>query len=74
MLFGSLLHEDCSITDLLTADYTFVDACWRSTTEFRRGRAAPGASRSRTAIVVAYCASILTVTSYANRTSPVVRK
>jgi Protein of unknown function (DUF1592)/Protein of unknown function (DUF1588)/Protein of unknown function (DUF1585)/Protein of unknown function (DUF1587)/Protein of unknown function (DUF1595) len=76
MLFESILREDRDVTELLTADYTFVDELLAKhygipdveesrfrrvtlTDENRRGLLGQG--------------SILTVTSYANRTSPVVR-
>src|SRR5262249_12404545 len=76
MLFESIMREDRSILDLLNADYTFVNerlalhygipnvrgSSFRRvsvTDENRRGLLGQG--------------SILTATSYANRTSPVVR-
>ena len=76
LLFDSILHEDRSVLDLLNADYTFVDerlarhygipnvygSRFRRVTltdENRRGLLGQG--------------SVLTVTSYPNRTSPVLR-
>ena len=76
LFFESMLREDRSVMDLLTADYTFVNERlarhyqipniygnhFRRVTlrdEHRRGLLGQG--------------SILTVTSYANRTSPVLR-
>jgi hypothetical protein len=37
LFFDSIVHEDRSILDLLTADYTFVNGGWRSTTGFLPG-------------------------------------
>ena len=76
LFFASMLREDRSVLDLLDADYTYVNERlarhygipnvygnhFRRVTlhdEFRRGLLGQG--------------SILTVTSYANRTSPVTR-
>src|SRR5213078_3664076 len=76
LLFGSVLREGRSVNELLTADYTFMNERLakhygvpnvygenfrrvRVTDENRRGLLGHG--------------SILTVTSYATRTSPVVR-
>ena len=76
MLFDSIIREDHNVLDLLTADYTFVNgrlarhygipniygSHFRRVTvpdEERRGLLGQG--------------SILTVTSYPNRTSPVLR-
>jgi hypothetical protein len=76
MFFGSIMHEDRNVLDLLTADYTFVNERLakhygipgvygsqfrrvKVTNEERRGLLGEG--------------SILTVTSEANRTSPVKR-
>ena len=76
LFFESMLREDRSVMDLLTADYTFVNerlarhyqipniygSHFRRVTlsdEHRKGLLGQG--------------SILTVTSYANRTSPVLR-
>jgi hypothetical protein len=76
MLFRSLLEDDRSVTDLLTADYTFVDELLAKhygipDVEGRRFRRVTLADNDRRGILGQ--ASILTVTSYANRTSPVVR-
>ena len=76
LFFGSVLREERSVNDLLTADYTFMNERLarhygvpnvygdnfrrvRVTDENRRGLLGHG--------------SVLTVTSYATRTSPVVR-
>jgi mono/diheme cytochrome c family protein len=76
LFFGSIMREDRSVLDLLTADYTYVNerlarhygvpgvygSHFRRVTipnEARRGLLGQG--------------SILTVTSYPNRTSPVLR-
>jgi hypothetical protein len=76
MLFDSIVHEDHNILDLLTADYTFVDETLAKhygipdvlgtrfrrvsiTDERRKGLLGQG--------------SVLTLTSVANRTSPVQR-
>jgi hypothetical protein len=76
LFFGSIIEEDRSVTDLLDADYTFLNerlaqhygipgiygSHFRRVTladENRRGLLGQG--------------SILTVTSYPNRTSPVLR-
>ena len=77
MLFGSVVEEDRSVTDLLTADYTFLNE--RVATHygvpgiygdhFRRVALPAGSPRAG----VLGHGSILTVTSYATRTSPVLR-
>ena len=76
LFFESIMHEDRSVLDLLTADYTFVNERLARhygmrgiygdrfrrvavTDEARRGLLGHG--------------SVLTVTSYATRTSPVLR-
>ena len=75
LFFGSIVHEDRSVLDLLTADYSFVNerlamhygipnvtgSAFRRMTmpEYRRGLLGQG--------------SILTLTSVADRTSPVLR-
>ena len=76
LFFGSVMHEDRSLLDLMNADYTFVNerlakqygipniygSRFRRVTlneEARRGLLGQG--------------SVLTVTSYPNRTSPVLR-
>jgi hypothetical protein len=76
LLFESIVRENRSIVDLLTADYTFVDE------RLARHYGIPGVigSRFRRVDVAADVrhgllghGSILTLTSHANRTSPVVR-
>jgi hypothetical protein len=76
LFFGSIMHEDRSVLDLMNADYTFVNerlakhygipdiygSRFRRVTlrgDERRGLLGQG--------------SVLTVTSYPNRTSPVLR-
>jgi hypothetical protein len=76
LLVGSVIHEDRSALELLTADYTFVDERLAKHygipgvygSHFRRV-ALPGPERRG----LLGQGSILTVTSHANRTSPVVR-
>ena len=77
LLFGSVVEEDRSVTDLLTADYTFLNE--RVATHygvpgiygdhFRRVALPAGSPRAG----LLGHGSILTVTSYATRTSPVLR-
>ena len=77
LLFRSVVDEDRSVTDLLTADYTFLNE--RVATHygvpgiygdhFRRVALPAGSPRAG----VLGHGSILTVTSYATRTSPVLR-
>ena len=76
LFFGSIMHEDRSVMDLLTADYTFlnerlarhygVPGIYGS--QFRRVHIDDPARRG-----LLGQASILTVTSYPARTSPVQR-
>jgi hypothetical protein len=76
LLFGSILHEDRSVLDLMRADYTFlnerlarhygIDGIYGS--NFRRVAIA---QEERKGLLGQ--GSILTVTSHADRTSPVVR-
>ena len=76
LLFGSILREDRSTLDLLAADYTFVNERLARHygipnvrgSHFRR---VPLADVARGGLLGH--GSILTVTSYANRTSPVNR-
>jgi mono/diheme cytochrome c family protein len=76
LLFESLLREDRSVLDLLTADYTFVNERLARHygipnvygTHFRRVKVPSDARRG-----LLGQGSILTVTSYPNRTSPVLR-
>ena len=76
LLFGSIVAEDRSVLELLDADYTFVDE------RLARHYGIPGVRGSqfrRVAVTderrrgLLGHGSILTVTSYANRTSPVLR-
>ena len=77
LLFRSVLDEDRSVVDLLTADYTFVNERVATHYEipgvygdhFRRVTLPPGSPRAG----LLGHGSILTVTSYATRTSPVLR-
>ena len=76
LLFSSVLHENRSALDLLDADYTFVDERLARHygipnvrgSHFRRVALEDGARGG-----LLGHGSILTVTSYANRTSPVNR-
>jgi hypothetical protein len=76
LLFASVLREDRSVVDLLTADYTFLDerlARHYGVPEVRGSRfrrvALPGEARRG----LLGHGSVLTVTSAPNRTSPVRR-
>ena len=77
LFFESIVREDRSVLDLLTADYTFMNgrvAKHYGVTgiqgpEFRRVRLGPDNPRRG----ILGHGSILTVTSYPDRTSPVVR-
>ncbi len=77
LLFDSIVKEDRAVTDLLTADYTFLNE------RVARHYGIPGVygdhfrrvslgDNSARAGLLGH-GSILTVTSYANRTSPVLR-
>ncbi|MBZ5579704.1 MAG: DUF1592 domain-containing protein [Acidobacteriia bacterium] len=76
MLFQSIVQEDRNVTDLLTADYTFVNERLARHygipniygSQFRR---VPVPDENRRGLLGQ--GSILTVTSYAARTSPVQR-
>jgi hypothetical protein len=76
MFFGSIMRENRSVLDLLTADYTFVNERLARHygianvygTHFRRVNLA---DKSRWGLLGQ--GSILTLTSYPNRTSPVLR-
>jgi len=76
MFFGSILREDRNVLDLLTADYTFVNERLAKHygiagvygSQFRRVKIANEQRRG-----LLGQGSILTVTSEANRTSPVKR-
>ena len=76
MLFESIMREDRSVLDLLNADYTFVNerlALHYGIPNVRGShfRRVPVTDDNRRGLLGQ--GSILTVTSYANRTSPVVR-
>jgi hypothetical protein len=76
LFFESIMREDRSVTGLLTADYTFVDELLAKlygipNVEGERFRRVTITDVNRRGLLGQ--ASILTVTSYANRTSPVVR-
>jgi len=83
LLFSSVLREDRSVLDLLRADYTFLDERLAKHygiphiygSRFRRvaldETVAPDRASERGGIL--RHGSILTVTSYATRTSPVIR-
>jgi hypothetical protein len=76
MLFESILHEDRSVLDLMTADYTFVNE--RLARHYgipdiygSRFRRVPVFDEARKGLLGQ--GSILALTSHAERTSPVVR-
>jgi hypothetical protein len=77
LFVGSVLREDRSVLDLLHADYTFVNERLAKHyglpgvygSQFRRVTLDPASSRGG----LLRQGSILTVTSYATRTSPVIR-
>jgi hypothetical protein len=79
LFFESVLREDRSITDLLGADYTFVNERLAKHygiphiygSHFRRISLGDNPERQRGGLLRQ--GSILTVTSYATRTSPVIR-
>jgi hypothetical protein len=76
LFFDSIVHEDRNVVDLLNADYTFVNERLARHygipkvygSQFRRVTVADEARRG-----LLGQASVLTVTSYPNRTSPVER-
>ena len=76
LFFSSIIHEDRNVMDLMTADYTFVNERLARHygipnvygSQFRRIKITDEARRG-----LLGQASILTVTSYPNRTSPVQR-
>ena len=78
LFFGSLIHEDRSILDLLTADYTFVNERLAKHygipniygPQFRRVTLGPDLDMRRGLLGKG---ALLTVTSAAARTSPVAR-
>ena len=77
LFFESILREDRSVLDLLKADYTYLNERLAKHygipniygSQFRRVTLTPGSERGG----LLRHGSILTVTSYANRTSPVIR-
>jgi mono/diheme cytochrome c family protein len=77
MFFESIMREDRNVLDLLRANYTFVNERLAKHygipnvygSRFRRVTFAPGDNRGG----LLSQGSILTVTSYATRTSPVIR-
>jgi len=76
LLFDSIVHEDRNIVDLLTANYTFVDELLAKHYGIPnvlgpRFRRVPVADENRLGVLGH--ASILTLTSVSNRTSPVQR-
>ncbi len=77
LLFQTILREDRSIVELLSADYTFLNERlakhygMRHIYGDRFRRVALGADGARGGLLTH--GSILAVTSYANRTSPVLR-
>jgi hypothetical protein len=79
MFFGSIMREDRNVLDLLTADYTFVNERLAKHygipgvygSQFRRVSLTGAKGEARRGLLGQ--GSILTVTSEANRTSPVKR-
>jgi hypothetical protein len=77
LFFGSIMREDRNVLDLLNANYTYVNERLAKhygipnvyDSYFRRVTFDPGSVRGG----LLGQASILTVTSYADRTSPVIR-
>lgn len=77
MFFGSIVREDRSILDFIDANYTYLNERLArfynvpnvQGTEFRKVQFAPDTHRSG----LLGQASVLTISSYANRTSPVLR-
>ncbi|HYZ86356.1 MAG TPA: DUF1592 domain-containing protein, partial [Bryobacteraceae bacterium] len=77
LFFESILREDRSVLDLLTANYTFLNERLAKHygipniygSRFRRVEFEPGSVRGG----LLRQGSVLTVTSYATRTSPVIR-
>jgi hypothetical protein len=75
--FETVLHEDRSVLNLLRADYTFLNERLAKHygiphvygSDFRRVNLAPGSERGG----LLRQGSVLTVTSYATRTSPTIR-
>jgi hypothetical protein len=79
MFFESIVREDRSVVDLITADYTFLNERLAihygipgvRGDQFRRVTLTPGRDDARKGLLGK--GSILLVTSHADRTSPVVR-
>ena len=79
LFFGKILHEDHPVTELLSADYTFLNERLAKHygvpniygSRFRLVSFAGDPARQRGGLLRQ--GSILTVTSYATRTSPVIR-
>ena len=77
LFFESILREDRSILDLLKTDYTYLNerlarhygVATSTATTFAESRLSPKTQRGG----LLRQASILSVTSYATRTSPVIR-
>jgi len=80
LFFDSVLREDRPVTDLLDADYTFLNQRLAKHygvphiygSHFRRAEFGDADQAARRGGLLRH-ASILTVTSYATRTSPVIR-
>jgi Protein of unknown function (DUF1592)/Protein of unknown function (DUF1588)/Protein of unknown function (DUF1585)/Protein of unknown function (DUF1595) len=79
LFFESIVREDRSVTELLSADYTFLNERLAKHygiphvygSHFRRVSLAADPARQRGGLL--RHGSILTITSYATRTSPVIR-
>ena len=79
LFFASIVRDDRPVTELLSADYTFLDERLARHykvphvfgSQFRRVSFADDPARQRGGLLRQ--GSILTVTSYATRTSPVIR-
>ena len=77
LFFENIIHEDRSVLDLLKADYTYLNERLAKHygiphvhgSRFRRVKLEPGSERGG----LLRHGSLLTVTSYATRTSPVLR-
>ncbi len=77
LLFETIVHEDRSLVDLIGADYTFLNERLAKHygipyvygSQFRRVQLPPDSHRGG----LLTQGSVLAVTSYANRTSPVIR-
>jgi hypothetical protein len=79
LFFSSIMHEDRSVLDLMTADYTFLNERLAKHyripgiygSHFRRVTLTPGRDDARKGLLGK--GAILMVTSHPDRTSPVVR-